>query len=301
MGAAAYRDGEMIAFEDASVSCLDLGLFNGDSVYDVISVWRGRFFKLDEHLDRFERSATAWSLPIPRPRGEIEGILAAVVDRAGLEDAYVKVQLTRGRAAGHSRDPREACPELVALATPYRWIWGESRCRDGGALHVSSIERISSRAIDSSVKNYCRADFAQSQLEAFEHGCDDAVLLTPEGLLTEGIGWNIMLVEGDRVRSPARNVLPGVTRSAVQEICEESGVGFELCDLDRGRLDAADEVFASSTAGGVMPVITIDAARVGDGSPGPLTRRIQSEYWGRRDRGWHGTPVSSLAAAFTAR
>ena len=72
MGAAAYRDGEMIALEDASVSCLDLGLFNGDSVYDVISVWGGRFFKLDSHLERFERSAAAWSLPVPRPREEIE-------------------------------------------------------------------------------------------------------------------------------------------------------------------------------------------------------------------------------------
>ena len=236
----------------------------------------------------------------PAAPGGDRGILAAVVDRADLEDAYVKIQLTRGHTSGLSRDPREAKPELVALAVPYRWIWGESKCRDGGALHVSSIERISTRAIDSSVKNYCRADFAQSQLEAFEHGCDDAVLLTHEGLLTEGIGWNIMLVEDGRVRSPGRNVLPGVTRSAVQEICEESGIDFELCDLDRGRLEAADEVFASSTAGGVMPVTSIDAEPVGAGDPGSLTRRIQREYWSRRERGWHGTPVSSLAAAFTA-
>lgn len=295
----AFRNGETVGVEDASVSCLDLGLFNGDSVYDVISVWGGQFFMLDHHLERFERSAAAWSLPIPRPRDELKSILGSLVERAGFEQAYVKVQLSRGRTSGLARDPRGASPELIALALPYHWIWGEQRCRGGGTLHVSSIERISTRAIDSAVKNYCRADFAQSQLEAYEHGCDDAVLLSWDGFLTEGIGWNLLLVEDGRVYTPGRNVLPGITRLAVREICEDSGIDFEFSDLDRSQLEAADEVLVSSTAGGVIPVLAIDGEPVGDGEPGVLTRRIQSRYWRRRESGWHGTPVAALGSSFT--
>jgi len=291
---AAFRAGEFVDPEEANVSSFDLGLFNSDSVYDVVSVWGGRFFMLDEHLERFEASARSWRLEIPHSRAEIKRIVAELVSRAGLENAYVKVQLTRGRPPVPSRDPRRAVPVFVALAIPYVWIWGEQRCREGGALHVSSIERISTRAVDTNVKNYCRADFVQSQFEAFERDCDDAVLLGPDGRLTEGIGWNILLVHGGSVSSPRDNVLGGITRMAVQEICVEKGIPFELAHHGLVALEGADEVFLSSTAGGVLPVLSVDGRDVGDGAPGPVTRRIQAEYWKRREQGWHGTPVAEL-------
>jgi branched-chain amino acid aminotransferase len=291
---AAFRAGEFVNPDEANVSSFDLGLFNSDSVYDVISVWRRRFFMLDEHLERFSHSAATWNLEIPHDRGEVGRILAELVDRAGLEDAYVKVQLTRGRPPPPSRDPRDADPLFIALAIPYVWLWGERRCREGGSLHVSSIERISTRAVASRVKNYCRADFVQSQFEAYEHGCDDAVLLGPDGNLTEGIGWNVLLVHGGAISSPRDNVLPGITRAAVGEICAEMGIPFELRPLGLADLESAEEIFLSSTAGGVLPVLSVDGRDVGNGAAGPLTERIQAEYWQRRKEGWHGTDVSGL-------
>lgn len=294
LAGAAFRDGELVSLEEANVSCLDLGLFNADAVYDVISVWRGRFFMLDAHLRRFEHSAAAWHLRIPHERSELEMILARLVERAGLDDAYVKVQLTRGLAPAGSRDPRRAEQVLTALAIPYHWLWGERGCREGGTLHVSSIERISNRALDTTVKNFCRADFVQSQFEAWERGCDDAVLLGPDGNLTEGIGWNILLVEDGVVRTPGDNVLGGITRLAVEEICRDRDVPFELATLGRKRLDGADEVFLSSTAGGIIPVLEIDGEQVGSGVAGPLTKTIQNEYWSRREAGWHGVTVAEM-------
>lgn len=298
MGAgAAFKGGEFVALEEATVSALDLGLFNSDAVYDVISVWGGRFFMLDRHLDRFEHSASAWHLRIPYDRPELKGILARLVERAGLRDAYVKVQLTRGRPPEGSRDPRQAEQRLVALAIPYHWLWGEHDSRHGGTLHVSSIERISRRAIDTTVKNYCRADFVQAQYQAFERDCHDAVLLGPDGRVTEGIGWNLLIVDDGAVRTPHENVLEGVTRRAVEEICADGGIPFELGAIEVDELKRADEVFVSSTAGGIMPVIGIDGTPVGDGAIGPVTGRIQKEYWARREDGWYGTPIGELLQA----
>jgi branched-subunit amino acid aminotransferase/4-amino-4-deoxychorismate lyase len=280
------------------MSIFDFGFTWGDCVYDVTSVWKGWFFKLDEHLDRFDRSCAGFRLTCPHSRRELEGILAECVERAGLESAYVKVEMTRGTTPNHSRDLRLAQNRFLAYALPYAWVWGEEQCRNGARVHLCRrFERISSRAVDQRLKNYNRADLAQGRLDAYEVGCDDAVLVAPDGSLSEGFGWNILLVRDGAVATPDWNVLEGVTRQAVQELCADEGIPFQLRRVEPEELLEADEVFATTTAGGVMPVIAIDSRPVGDSSPGPLTLRLQELYWSRREQGWHGTRVADLLAA----
>jgi branched-chain amino acid aminotransferase len=293
-----FIDGEFVAPEEARMSIFDYGFTWGDCVYDVTSVWRGWFFKLDEHLTRFERSCAGFRLSNPYSRDEVKAILAECVDRAGHEDAYVKVEVTRGTTPDHSRDLRLARNRFTAYAIPYVWIWGEERCRNGASLHLCRrLERISSRAVDQRFKNYNRADLVQGRLDAYDAGCDDAVMVGPDGALSEGFGWNILLVRGGTVATPSWNVLEGCTREAVAEICRDEGIPFEVRRVEPEELETADEVFATTTAGGVMPVVAIDSRPVGDGSPGPITRLLQEEYWSRRRAGWHGTRVADLLAA----
>ena len=293
-----FIDGEFVSPEDARMSIFDYGFTWSDCVYDVTSVWRGWFFKLDDHLERFERSCAGFRLAHPYSRDEVRGILAECVDRAGLEDAYVKVEVTRGTTPNNSRDLRLARNRFTAYAIPYVWVWGEEKCRDGANVHLCRrFERISSRAVDQRLKNYNRGDLAQGRLDAYEVGCDDAVLVAPDGALSEGFGWNILLVTGGTVATPEWNVLEGCTREAVQEICRDEGVPFELRRVEPDELYSADEVFAATTAGGVMPVVAIDSRPVGDGRPGPVTRLLQEQYWARRVAGWHGTRVADLLAA----
>jgi branched-chain amino acid aminotransferase len=280
------------------MSIFDYGFTWGDCVYDVTSVWKGWFFRLDEHLQRFERSCAGFRLACPYSRSELEGLLAECVERAGLESAYVKVEVTRGTTPGQSRDLRLATNRFLAYALPYIWVWGEEKCRDGASIHLCRrLERISSRAVDQRLKNYNRADLAQARLDAYDAGCDDAVLVAPDGSLSEGFGWNILLVREGTVATPDWNVLEGVTREAVRELCADEGIPFELRRVEPDELLAADEVFATTTAGGVMPVIAIDSQPVGEGRAGPITRQLQELYWLRREQGWHGTRVSDLAAA----
>jgi branched-subunit amino acid aminotransferase/4-amino-4-deoxychorismate lyase len=298
MAGVVFIDGQFVAPEEARMSIFDYGFTWGDCVYDVTSVWKGWFFKLDEHLERFERSCAGFRLTCPFSQAELEGILAECVERGGLEDAYVKVEMTRGTTPDNSRDLRLAQNRFVAYALPYVWIWGEEKCRDGASVHLCRrFERISSRAVDQRLKNYNRADLAQARLDAYDAGCDDAVLVAPDGSLSEGFGWNILLVRNGVVATPDWNVLEGVTRHAVEEICTEEGIPFQLRRVEPEELFEADEVFATTTAGGVMPVTAIDGNPVGDGVAGSVTRDLQRLYWSRRGQGWHGTRVSDLLAA----
>ena len=275
----------------------DAGFVWGDTVYDVTSSWAGWFFMLDEHLERFARSCAGFRLENPYGADDMRRILAECVARSGHDNCYVKLQLTRGVIQSGARDPRLGAPEFVAYAMPYVWIWGEDECRNGAALHVSGVERVSSRAIDARFKNYNRADFVQARFEAYDRGCDDALLVGADGALTEGPGYNIFVVQDGAVATPDANVLEGITRRAVAELCREDGIPFSCRRVEPEELRSADEVFASTTAGGVMPVIRLDDRPIGNGHAGLLTGRIQSRYWRKREEGWHGTRVEDILEA----
>lgn len=297
MAGVVFMDGKYQAPEEARMSIFDAAYIYSDVVYDVTSVWKGWFFKLDEHLERFEQSCAGFRLQSPYDRDAMRRILGECVSRAGLEDAYVKVECRRGVIPKFSRDLRLAEQEFMGYALPYIWIWGEEKCRNGVNIHVArSVTRTPSASVDARYKNYNRADLVQGRLEGYDHGCDDALLLGQHGEVTEGFGWNVLVVKDGVVATPDENVLEGVTRDAVQELCADLGIPFELRRVVPEELAAADEVFASTTAGGVMPIVALTGTPVGDGAAGPITRRLQQEYWERRERGWHGTRVADLLA-----
>ena len=238
-----FIGGEYVAPEDARMSIFDAGFVWSDTVYDVTSTWAGWFFMLDEHLERFARSCAGFRLENPYSADEMRQILAECVARTGLDNCYVKIQLTRGVIRSQTRDPRLGSPQFVAYATPYAWIWGEEKCRNGAALYVSGVERVSSRAIDARYKNYNRADFVQARFEAYDNDCDDAILVGADGSLTEGPGYNIFVVKDGAVATPDANVLEGVTRRAVAELCDEERIPFSYRRVEPEELGAADELF----------------------------------------------------------
>ena len=223
------------------------------------------------------------------------------MERSGLRESYVKVELTRGVIPQNGRDLRDASQRFVAYAVPYVWIWGEEKCREGANVHLSTkYRRIPSQAVDARFKNYNRADLVQARLDGYELGCDDAMLIGTDGSLTEGFGWNVMVVKDGRVSTPESNILHGVTRETVEELCEMEGLSYDARRLDPEELANADEVFAATTAGGIMPIIALDSVPVADGAAGPHTLRLQELYWAKRNEGWHGTRAEHILAATPA-
>lgn len=289
-----FIDGVYTTPAQARMSIFDAGFVWGDTVYDVASTWKGWFFMLDEHLERFSRSCDGFRLVNPYSLEETRRICAECVQRSQLDDAYVKIQITRGVLAPGAIGPRQSACALTVYAIPFVWIWGREKCLNGVNLHVSSYERVSSNAIDQRYKNYNRADLSQARFEAHEHGCDDAILPGVDGALTEGPGYNIFVVKDGKVASPDHNVLEGITRRAVREICEQEGIEFELRKIDPRELAEASEVFTSTTAGGVMPVTQISSKPIGNGHAGLITSRLQQLYWSKREAGWHGLRVDDI-------
>ena len=201
-GGLVFIDGEFVAPEEARMSIFDYGFTWGDCVYDVTSVWRGWFFKLDEHLARFERSCAGFrlTLPVLARRGQAD-------PRRVRRPGRPRGRLCQGRGdarhdADHSRDIRLARTASPPTRSPSSGS-GASRRAGRRPLHLCrSFERISSRAVDQRFKNYNRADLAQARLDAYDAGCDDAVLVGPDGALSEGFGWNILLVKDGTVATP---------------------------------------------------------------------------------------------------
>ena len=282
----AYVDGDFRPMSEARISVLDWGFLRSDATYDVVHVWQGRFFRLDKHVDRFLRSIEKLRMALPVDRGGLVETLSECVRRSGLRDAYVEMILTRGVSPTFSRDPRDAVNNFIAFAIPFGWIMDEAQRTRGINLVIAETRRIPAESVDPTIKNYHWLDLVAGMFEAYERGGENVVLKDLAGNITEGPGFNVFAVKGGRAATAGRGVLEGITRKTAIELCGELQVPVDVGPLKAEALRGADEVFVTSTAGGIMPVGRIDGAPLGDG-PGPLTRRLTELYWAKHDDpGW---------------
>jgi branched-chain amino acid aminotransferase len=288
---AAWIDGEYCPIEDARISVLDLGVTRSDCTYDVVHVWRGRFYRLDAHLDRFAASCARLRLDPGRDRAGIQDVLHGCVSRAGLRDAYVSMTCTRGRMAPGSRDLRTARNRFYCFAVPFIWISSPERQEAGASLRVSDILRIPPQSVDPAVKNYHWLDLDLALLDAYDHGAEMVVLRDSSGAVTEGPGFNVFAYTGGRWLTPGSGTLRGITRLSVIELAHEAGQAVEEGQLTVDDLARAEEVLATSTAGGIMPVTVVDGQPVGSGKPGPRTCQLREAYWARHDDPRYSTAV----------
>lgn len=293
----AYIGGNYVPLAEASVPLLDPGFTRGDAVYDTVSVWGGQFFRLDDHIARFFRSCGRARLSPPATADELKTILAECVSRTGLDAAYVQMISTRGKfQSPTNRDPRLCTNTLMTFAMPYIWIVQPARQLEGIDLAVATgNRRTPPEAVDPRMKNFNWLDLQRGLFEGLDRGSDTSVLCTPDGRLSEGPGFNLFVVRDEVLRTPRGNVLEGITRSTMLELAGELGLKAEEADLTADDLHDADEAFLSTTAGGVMPVGTVDGRPLRHGTgPGPISLRLRTEYWARREAGWLGTTVASL-------
>lgn len=287
----AFTDGRYWPVEDAKISILDWGFLRSDANQDTISVWKGSFFRLEDHLDRFARNVERLRMVCPLDRDGQREVLVQCVRRSGFRDAYVQMLMTRGRPPIGTRDPRRCENRFHVFCLPYMWLAPEDVRRRGLHAIVSDIQRVPPESVDPTVKHYHWLDFEMGLFEAYDAGADTVVLVDRDGNLAEGPGFNVFVVEGGRIATPESGVLDGMTRRTVIELCEETNTRCELASISRERAHRADEVFVSTTAGGVIPVTRVDGHPIGDGAPGPVATRLNDLYWSKREAGWHATPV----------
>jgi branched-chain amino acid aminotransferase len=289
---AAFVDGAHVPIGDAKISIVDTGFSRSDVTYDVVAVWNGAFFRLEDHLARFERSCRELRLEVPYDREQIAEILMELVRLSGLRESYVEVICTRGVSRRGSRDPRTFENRFFAYAIPYVWLLAPEDPDAGmDAIVARSVRRISPGAVDPTVKNFHWGDLTRGLYEAYDRGAHYPVLLDADGNVTEGAGYNVFAVVDGRLLTPASGALEGITRRTVLELAERDGLVAEALELPEATFAGATELFATSTAGGVMPITSLDGGPVGDGGVGPVTRRLRDLYWQAHEDPQYITPV----------
>ena len=280
-------NGEFIQLSEARIPILDWGFLRSDATYDVVHVWKGRFFRLDKHIDRFFQSAEKLRMPCTVSRVKLKKILAGCVDRSGLDDAYVEMIQTRGMSPNFERDPRKSEPRFIAFAVPFGWILRPEEFEKGLDVLVSNRRRISPDSIDSRIKNYHWLDLVSGMYEAYDYGHDTVILTDQENNISEGPGFNIFCVDEAGLNSPNKGVLEGITRQTVLDLAKELNLPFQLSSISLEKLKSSNEVFATSTAGGIMPITKINGQLIGQGAPGEITRKLHKAYWGKHsDPSW---------------
>ena len=233
---AAWIDGDIVPISEAKISILDNGFLHSDATYDVAHVWKGRFFRLSDHLQRFFSGMSQLHLSIPFTPHQLESILIDCVRASGLKDAYVEMICTRGPAAPGSRDPRDCENKFYAFAIPFVWIADAEQREKGLNLMISDIQRISPLSVNPSVKNYHWLDLVMALYQAYERGGETAVVVDGAGHVIEGPGFNIFIVKDQHVYTPESGILEGITRKTVLQLSRKFGYTTRTTpiSIDRG-------------------------------------------------------------------
>jgi branched-subunit amino acid aminotransferase/4-amino-4-deoxychorismate lyase len=280
----ALIDGQFSPLHEAKIPLLDEGFLRSDLTYDVPAVWDGRFFRLDDHLDRLYRSCQKLRLSSPMTREQMRHALIDMVARSGIRDAYVQMIVTRGlrsvRQLSVEGQLGSATGNVYLFARPYLWVMPPDMQRRGGAAIVTrTVRRIPPGAIDPTVKNLQWGDFVRGLFEAVDRHAIYPFLPDGDGNITEGSGFNIFVVKDGVLRTPRLGVLEGVTRRTILEIAASKGWAAAVGEVPVADLYESEEIFMATTAGGVMPITELDGRPVGGGQVGPVTRQVWESYW----------------------
>ncbi len=269
-----YLNGEFVTPEKAVIPFNDRGFLFGDAVYEVVRSYGGCLFALDRHLARLERSLREIEIRNVKV-AEIGRVIEEACRRSGFAEVWVYVQVTRGAAPRkHDYDP-DLLPTILVHVRDLAPLLDPS-IREGVAVITAPDMRW--RRCDIKTTNLLPNVLAKTK--AREQGAFEAILVNQDGMVTEATSAGVFCVEQGVVLthplSPA--ILPSITREAVLEAAGEEGVPVREEPVSLDRLRGAEEVFLVSTTDDVCPVITLDGAPVGDGRPGPVTRRLLAAY-----------------------
>ncbi|KAJ5112790.1 D-aminoacid aminotransferase-like PLP-dependent enzyme [Penicillium argentinense] len=276
----AWVDGELVPLQEARIPILDQGFMHSDLTYDVPSVWDGRFFRLDDHITRLEASCDKLRLKLPLPREEVKRILVEMVAKSGIRDAFVEIIVTRGLKGVRGTDPKDILNRIYMFIQPYVWVMEpEVQPVGGSAIIARTVRRVPPGSIDPTVKNLQWGDLTRGLFEAADRGATYPFLTDGDTNLTEGSGFNIVLVKDGVLYTPQRGVLEGLTRKSVIDVARSNGLEIRVEPVPVQKAYDADEIFMCTTAGGIMPITSLDGKPVNGGQLGPITKEIWDGYW----------------------
>lgn len=274
-----YLDGKFVDSADAKVSVFDHGLLYGDGVFEGIRVYGGNVFRLEEHLERLEYSARALMLKLPLTRAEISEATCETCRINGLKDGYIRLVVTRG--VGDLGLAPWLCPKpsIFIIASTIS-LYPKEHYENGLSIVTVPTRRVNPAAMPPTVKSLNYLNNILGKIEARQFGALEAIMLNDQGYVAECTADNIFIVHKGEILTPAasQGALKGVTRSTIFDIARDLGVPIREADLTRYDIWVADECFLTGTGAEVVPTVKLDGREIGDGRPGPITKRVLEAF-----------------------
>ena len=286
-----YINGHYKPLSQANISILDQGFLLGDAVFDVVSAWKGKIFKLEEHIERFSDSLKATCLNTSLSDKDWSDAIKETLVKNNYQDASIRFIATRGVSNEVIADPRNNKPTEIIWAAPYVFLANEKDRKRGIRLMISHLRGFSPDTLDPRYKCVDRLHYQLAKIEALDAGYDDLIWLDQHGHVAEGPASNIFVVKNNIIYTPSEGVLRGITRQTFIELAEREGYEVQLCNISSFDLFTADEVFTTSTAGGALAVREVSGRKIASPVPGSITNKLDKRYWEMRDKGEYCTEI----------
>lgn len=274
-----YLDGEFVPVQEAKVSVFDHGLLYGDGVFEGIRAYNGRVFRLVEHVDRLYDSAKAIALEIPLSKQEFIDAILETLRRNGMREGYIRPVVTRG-TGDMGLDPRRCRQPTVIIITTQLQLYPREHYENGLDLVTVSTRTKTAAGLSPAIKSLNYLNNILGKIEANRAGVLEGLMLNEEGYVAEATADNIFIVRRGSLFTPPvyEGILVGVTRGVVMELARKENT--PVCEerLTRHQVYIADECFLTGTGAEIIPVVSIDARKIGDGKVGPITKRLLARF-----------------------
>ena len=271
-------NGTLFPRDEARISPFDSAVQGGDAVWEGLRLYQGRIFKLHEHLDRLRSSALALAFDEIPSHEKITDEIKKTLAANNMTDAvHIRLTLTRGVKITSGMDPRLnlAGPTLIVLAEHKPPVYDKS----GLTLVTSSVRRFPPDCLDPKIHHCNLIQSILAKIEANVAGADDALMLDVRGFVAETNATHVFIVEDGVVRTPHCVACPeGITRATVLELCAANNIPHQEKEISLTEIYRADEMFCTGTMGELATISTVDGRTIGDGSVGPMTKRMSALY-----------------------
>jgi len=274
-----YIDGVYYSKSQAKVSVYDHGLLYGDGVFEGIRAYNGVVFKLKEHIDRLYRSAHAMILQIPLTKEEMIQTVVGTLRKNKLKDAYIRLVVTRG-VGDLGLDPRKCPKPSTIIITDTISIMSSEAKEKGIATMISWVRRNSVDATTHEIKSLNYLNSVLAKIEATANGVDEAICLDKNGFVSEGVGENLFIVKDGKIFTPPRSTgaLAGITAQVAIKLAENLGYKVTETNITPFQLFTANEVFFTGTAAEIVPIREVNKRQIGNGRPGPVTKKLMAAF-----------------------
>jgi len=272
-----YLNGQYLPAEKASISVMDRGFLFADGVYEVIPVYKGKLFRLAEHLERLNNSLAAIRLPNPHSLSPWDDLLSQLVAKNGAGHLSVYLQVTRGVVAKRDHCYTQALqPTVFAMATSMPIAASEDIARTMGEKAITADD-IRWKRCD--IKSISLLPNILLKQQAQDAGAAEAILLR-SGFVTEGSASNVFIVSNGMLWTPIKDnqLLGGITRDLIIDLVSHAGLSCAEADISEAQLRAADEIWVTSSTKEIVPIIELDNEKVGAGVVGPLWKQVAQLY-----------------------